>query len=342
MIQTNEYITQNIPGENIRYLIISVKEPITLCDIIYSNGDGFRPFNPLILKKDGISIQLPIYLTTGRHVFEFTGETYTGEEIMLIGKNMFGVQDVDMAAYVDTPKQITQVIDNRTFDANSLEYGLNVIGKEFVLIPFVNSKSSDNYIVFKAWCYNTNGEELPVEIGEKLTNGFYAKTIEDDAVLEWLVIDKPDPITVIEKGITPINMVDKYIQFPQPFINNDYLFIKASCYNEKGEELSISIKEKNNDGFVVSSYPMPGVLEWAVIGMRYNINYEDGIEPVNKEWKEIKFKYIRPVNNDYIIIKAWCYNNEGAEIPIEIKDKTKESFKVRAQSEGILEWIVIG
>lgn len=97
------YTSAQVAVEETHTTLFSVvtRGPIILNFMVYDNGDGERPFFPLIFYVNGIRGVLPLELTAGEHVFELLGEPFSGIGLKLIGSEMHNVERITVGAVAE-------------------------------------------------------------------------------------------------------------------------------------------------------------------------------------------------------------------------------------------------
>jgi hypothetical protein len=77
-----------------RSLSIEVSEECVLSNILMDQGDGARPFHPLLGTIDGSTMDLPMSLSAGTHVVYLTGEQFSGVKVLLVGHGLYAVKRI--------------------------------------------------------------------------------------------------------------------------------------------------------------------------------------------------------------------------------------------------------
>ena len=91
------YLSREYEAKYLRILTISGLDNAQLDDVLYDPGDGWCPFNPLVLSISGLAETLPMSLVSGRdYVFQFRGQPFKGIGLRLTGYNMWTVESIDL------------------------------------------------------------------------------------------------------------------------------------------------------------------------------------------------------------------------------------------------------
>jgi hypothetical protein len=73
---------------------LDVVDTVYLADLLQDSGDGYRPFNPLIVGIGGAIVELPVTLEKGVHLITLFGDEFNAKALMLTGLQMFNIRDI--------------------------------------------------------------------------------------------------------------------------------------------------------------------------------------------------------------------------------------------------------
>jgi len=179
MILTNDYATEtlNSPVKAGFISLLIGEGGIELSNIIYDPGDGWKPFIPFEVTCNGVLLDLPTFLDQGRYLLHLAGEKFNGTALMLVGQNMWAVENIE----------IIELIDSNS--ACSVRRGRSAITPEGVFIEISPPLKTDTYAIIKVWCTDARGIETSVKFPERYKNRFKAASFKNNADLEWVAIE---------------------------------------------------------------------------------------------------------------------------------------------------------
>ncbi|TAK59438.1 MAG: hypothetical protein EPO24_07825 [Bacteroidetes bacterium] len=80
------------------FLVLTVRETVSILNMLHSPDGVLKPFHPLIIEVDGVAASLPYSFNAGTYVIQLLGEPAEGFDIYLSGNNCYAIESLELFA----------------------------------------------------------------------------------------------------------------------------------------------------------------------------------------------------------------------------------------------------
>jgi hypothetical protein len=96
--QTPTEVEVTVEATRTTFITFGAKDGLFLSLLAVDEGDGYRPFHPLLLKVDGVEGSVPLEIEAGNHVIELLGEPFDGTGLLLVGYGLHNITRLDIGS----------------------------------------------------------------------------------------------------------------------------------------------------------------------------------------------------------------------------------------------------